>query len=74
MCMCTCYRTDKIERSGLYTCVCVYVHVTGLTRQRDKTYIGCVCAYIYVIGLTRQGDEGYIGCVYVYVHVIGLTS
>ena len=52
--ICTCYRTDNVKRSGLHTCVCVYVHVIEMKRQRDQGYIGYVCAYVQVIGLTRQ--------------------
>ena len=59
MCICTSYRIDKL---GLYTCVCVYVHITGMTRQRDENCIGWVCVYIF-FKLTRQKHEGYIkGC------------
>ena len=51
------------------------VHVIGLTRQRDESYIGCVFFYIYVIGLARQRNEGFIAslCIHVYVHDKGLT-
>ena len=58
---------------GDIECVCVYLHVIGLTRQRDEGYIGCVCVYVHVIGVTRQRDEDDIGCLCVYVHVTGLT-
>ena len=58
MCMsiCTSYRTDKIKRSGLHTCVYVFVHVIGMTRQRDDGYITCVYAYVHVIERTIEGE------------------
>ena len=63
-CICTCYKTDKIKRSGLHTYVCLYIHVIGLTWQRDDDYIRYVCVYIHLIVLTREIEEGYIGCIY----------
>ena len=60
MCIYTCYMTDITKTSGLHRCVCVYVHVIGLTRQRNDGYIWYVCVYIHVIGLIKQRDDGYM--------------
>ena len=58
MCICTCYMTNKTKTSGLHRCLHVYVHVIGLTRQRDAGNIGCVlcictCYRIDKLGLHR---------------------
>ena len=65
MCMCI-YTGYRIDELGLYTCVCVYVHIIGMTRERDENCIGWVCVHVHLIGLVRQRDERYIECVYVF--------